>query len=192
MRDDQVGSPQQTSDPYQPPRTSLVESEARATAEELVAFMTGHQPGVPASKYYERQVDRWERGQRLRFHFPALLVGTSWCFWRKLYLVGFMMYLLEFVLGLVLFLIGGVFLQQGDSVLPSVISLGALLLARVPLAFTANRLYIWRAERAARRVAERGLRGDEADLALRRLGGTSALGLAVAILINLALRLLAG
>lgn len=174
-------------DPYAPPLAETRDQgSATVSLDDLQSFAQ--------EKDY---VDDW-RQLHLRghgwagFNWPALLVGPVWCFYRKLWLLGVAYWLGYFLLVIVFGFAYGFFNLDAPEKLQSatlIIALGTMLLARLVLALFANRLYYRKACKVIKR-ARASLSDERAAIAeIRRRGGTSAVGLVLAIGLNIALRL---
>jgi hypothetical protein len=145
--------------------------------------------GAPRDYYLPKWVPVL-RGQSRRagFNRAAWFCGMTWCFWRKLYLVGIALVCAEiagiFVLSVLFVLFTGI--QNPDHIAFAAMPWVSLLLVRTCFGAISNRIYLRRTLTAIRR-----LRGSAPELErrvslLRRRGGTSGIALTVAILLNLA------
>jgi hypothetical protein len=144
------------------------------------------EPGSP--HYYTQRWTRLASGtEALGFNWPACFFGSSWCLWRKQYLLAIGIYASEAACTTAL-AIGYAFgrgqpLEPGDPVL-GLLPYLALPIVRIPLGRMANRIYLERARSvilAARSLATRSERLEQ----IRSSGGTSPLALAAGILVNL-------
>ena len=136
--------------------------------------------------YFGHYARRWhlrEGGGRSRpWHWPALFFDIYWLMYRKLYLLAFVYLGLSFVAGAVIAL-----LPAYET--PAVV---AVLLLKVALCVSANALCRWHCNRlVARMQARYADQPERMQAEIGRRGGTSALGLILAIVIMGAISLLA-
>lgn len=160
--------------------SSLTEMEVAAYAHE------DDRRGV--SLYYRRRFQRAQHGGSAGFNVAAAIVGPIWCFWRKLWLVGLLLYGLEFASAFAVGVLSGLGVPMVEKVLLGERFAFAVFLVRIPFGFLANGIYLKAAERAAGRV--RSTTGEANLRQLAALGGVSGAGVLLAMLINGALRML--
>ena len=120
------------------------------------------------------------------FNWASFCFGLHWCFWRKLYFVGFIVLAAEFFAGLLFALPIIVGTGTTDPTNPALIASGylALLPTRLLLGIFSNRLYLRRAN-----YAIQSARARESDLKtrvalLRRNGGTNSWAPAISLLLR--------
>lgn len=149
-------------------------------------------------------LDAWEgllngNSKRSGFNWYAACFGMAWCFFRKMYLVGAVVLMLTLFVASVFGILYLLYFGEGgpsDQDAPSDLQLNVLFFfvlfptVRVPLGFLANKLYFNKGTGAIEKIVESGLNGNEAIKRIRSMGGTSQLGLAVAILISFTMRYL--
>jgi hypothetical protein len=141
-----------------------------------------------APHYYTQRWARFANGTgTLGFNWPACFFGSSWCLWRKQYLLAIGIYAGEAACALALgigYAFGrGHVLEPDDPVL-GILPYLALPIVRIPLGAVANRVYLERARKvilAARSLATRSERVEQ----IRSSGGTSPLALTAGVLVNL-------
>ena len=123
----------------------------------------------------------------LGFNWPACCFGSSWCLWRKQYLLAIGIYVGEAACALALgigYALGrGHVLEAGDPVL-GILPYLALPIVRIPLGAVANRVYLERARSVILAARSRATRSERLEQ-IRSNGGTSPLALAAGILVNL-------
>lgn len=128
-----------------------------------------------------------------RFNWAAALLGMYWCFYRKMYGTGLLLLVGTVVIVLAVSVVTMILLPDMDieglafTWIATSITFFAI---RVPLGFLANRIYFRKATRVIKKARIKELSLDELLEHLRDRGGTSVIGLIVAIAINLAARLL--
>ncbi len=76
--------------------TLSVEWLAAFAHEELV-----NNPQVYTPQYYIDQLRKYPDGKTRNFHFAAAFFGPGWCFYRKLYIVGLVLFIVSSAIGLV-------------------------------------------------------------------------------------------
>ena len=128
-----------------------------------------------------------------KFNWPAALFGLSWCFYRKMYVLGVALVVAVFIVALVFGVVLGL-IAPGEDHLGSVdeafLAYVAIAIVRVPFGFVANRFYFRKATQHIEKSYKAGLKGPDLLEHLQRVGGTSPVALAVAIAITIAIRLL--
>lgn len=176
-------------DPYAAPVAELQEqgNNDSASLDDLQSFTQ--------EKHY---VDRW-RLRHLRghgwagFNWPALLVGPVWCFYRKQWWLGIGYWIAYFVAVFVIaiaYAFATAEVETGNEQDFMLIAVGTMVLVRLLLAAIANNLYYRNAIRTIQKLRRQAK--DEADAIARihRRGGTSALGMMIAIAINVVMQVL--
>jgi hypothetical protein len=127
------------------------------------------------------------------YNWAACVFGTNWCFWRRLYVFGVLIAVAEVSAGFLVALAIVVATRTQDPPDPRLTLSGWAGLVVVRLAFgaLANRIYFRRATKAIKRARTQALDAESHLSFLRRRGGTSGWGLAIAVLLSLALLILA-
>jgi hypothetical protein len=128
-----------------------------------------------------------------QFNWAAALFGMIWCFYRKMYGTGLLLIVGASVIMLVVSVVVMILLPDIDieGKAFTLTTTGVVLLAiRVPLGFLANRIYFRKATRVIKKARIKDLSMNELLEYLRDRGGTSGIGLGVAIAISVAARFL--
>jgi hypothetical protein len=128
-----------------------------------------------------------------RFNWAAALFGMTWCFYRKMYGTGLLLLVgtsvIAFVFGVVSMILLPDMDVEGQAFTWTFIGVWVLAV-RVPFGFLANRIYFRKATRVIKKARIKDLSLDELLGHLRDRGGTSFIGLGVAIAISVASRTL--
>jgi len=162
-------------------------------AETLRRFVGGNSP-APAD-YYLRKWHGLRNGTsgRAGMNWAAFLLGPVWCFYRRLFWFGGVVYALELMAGL---LAGVVLTTLGEPLDTSgsipLAMVPVLLLVRVCIGIAANVVYYRRACSVIRDSGDHARTPTERHQMIAAAGGVSHLGVAVAIAINLFQRVLVG
>lgn len=127
-----------------------------------------------------------------KFNLAAAVFGMTWCFYRKMYGVGLILLTSEFIVGIVIGI--SIYVVNPEANLESqgfsLAMTGVTLLAiRVPFGFLANRLYFRKATAEIETATSEGQSQEQLLAIVRRRGGTSGFGIAVAVAINFVVRL---
>ena len=123
----------------------------------------------------------------LGFNWPACFFGSSWCLWRKQYLLAIGIYVGEAACAFALsvgYALGRAHVLEPDDPVLGILPYLALPIVRIPLGAVANRVYLERARKvilSARSLATRSERLEQ----IRSNGGTSPLALTAGVLVNL-------
>jgi Protein of unknown function (DUF2628) len=117
------------------------------------------------------------------FHFEAALFGTTWCFYRKMYVIGLIVFLLGTIAALLAGVACGLLFPALSDIQLQVIAFASLgLLVRVPLGFIANKLYFKQATRViSKTIKEVGDDAAALQTELASRGGTSVPSLLLVI-----------
>lgn len=129
------------------------------------------------------------------FNFCAFLFGIRWCFYRKLYVAGIIVFVVDilvtlsalFSLGVLLSILG--ILKAGEPFGTPYIALATVLgffLVRLPFGLFANRLLFNLARMEIRKINAAGMTGEARDAAIKARGGVSILAMILAIVMCLA------
>ncbi|MGR8935171.1 MAG: DUF2628 domain-containing protein [Gammaproteobacteria bacterium] len=140
-------------------------------------------------EYYIRSWHDLNNGKsgRLCFNPFALLFGTAWCFYRKLYAFG----LVYLITGIMAATLGYLVYPPETAFSAKVVPLlSVLLLARLPLSLITDTVYYRKAVKVINRY-ETDAALSEADRAffIEDAGGTSVGGLLLALVLSVAMRL---
>lgn len=180
--------------PYKAPGADLADPDrpAAVPSEDEIRAFAGEGP-AGYERYYLARLGRIRDGKAPGFNGAAFLFGTNWCFWRKLYLIGSLLLVAEFAasvaLGFVLFMVAGPEFVESPAFGPLAL-LGPSILVRVPFGFVANGHYLRRAAKEAHQARQTGAKPETVLVALEGRGGTSGFGLALALAISFAIRML--
>lgn len=121
------------------------------------------------------------------FNWAAALFGSYWCFWRRLYALGFTILVAEFITSLLLALI---FVQglELEPDLGTVNAVGwvALIPVRGLLGYYANTLYLSRAIQTVAAARQEHAAAENQLQFVAERGGTSWLVLAIAMAVQIA------
>lgn len=168
-------------------RTQSDDTEAGSASEEdtLAAYEAFAQ-----SSYY---LDVWQpqlkgADAERTFNWAAMIFGMTWCFYRKMYGVGLLMLPAAFLAALGAALIAMLVIpgfdprQRSGIIAVTIVAMAAI---RIPLAMLANQLYYRKATKQIEQLAAPGLRNGPWLEHLRTRGGTSIVGVVLAVAINL-------
>jgi hypothetical protein len=169
------------------------DSDRAPDAEALRLFVGGDSP-APAD-YYLKKWQGLRRGAsgRAGMNWAAFIFGPVWCFYRRLFWFGGIVYALELMAGLLAGLAlatQGETLDTGDSI-PLVLIPGQLLV-RAFVGIAANVVYYRRAGAVIRNSGDHARTPTERRRMIAAAGGVSYIGVAIAIAINLLQRVLVG
>jgi hypothetical protein len=181
----------ETESPYRAPDSNL--SKALDPDAEVLGLFVG--AGSPASvTYYLRKWEGLRRGTSkwAGVNWAALFFGPVWCFYRRLFWLGGLIYALELLVAnlvvLVLAALGQSFDTSG-SISPVMVPI--LLLVRVFGCLAANVIYYRRAVAVIHQMDDHARTPTERRQMIAGAGGVSQFGVAVAIAINLFQQVLA-
>jgi hypothetical protein len=181
--------------PYAPPAASVAGSGASAGKESDGGATAAACEAFAGEPYYMR---KWrtllDTGEgELSFNWSAGCFGLTWCFYRKMYVAGLALLGLTFLaaitLGVILALAGDA-KDLSDKATAQVLEIATVVTVRIPFGFVANKLYFRKAMRVIGKFRVTGVDGEELLARLRKAGGTSGGGLAIALVLNTAIRLL--
>ena len=178
--------------PYAPPAASVAGSGASAGKE------SDGGATAAACEAFAGDMRKWRtlldtgKGE-LSFNWSAGFFGLTWCFYRKMYVAGLALlgltFLVAITLGLILALAGDA-RELSDKATAQVLASAAEVMVRIPFGFVANKPYFRKATRVIRKFRVTGVDGEELLARLRKAGGASGGGLAIALVVNAAIRLL--
>jgi hypothetical protein len=166
-------------------------SEPVLTAELLAyADESGESLGDGSSRDY--YLAKWApvlrgMGKHAGWNWAAFFCGMNWCFWRRLYLLGIALLCTEAIASILLSAGAMIVVGLRDHRHPAVAVMPwvSLLVVRSCLALAANRIYLRRTLRHVQRLRVAPVDFESRILKVRKLGGTSGLGLATALLLSL-------
>jgi len=177
-----------SSSPWSPPQSPVGAVPSR---DELLAFADERAELRFDGTRQDYYVSRWlkvlsSEANGAGFNRAAALLGTVWCFWRKLYALGAIVLIAEILLPVIgtLLLIAVLGIQDsGQAPLRASYWL-CFVLIRLTLGARANRLYLHRALLTIRSVQHATADPEIRIQKLRSRGGMTGTGLAVALLLS--------
>lgn len=167
--------------------TSIAANESIISAAELRAFSD--------DDYY---LEKWQGLQEGRskfagFNLYAVVFGTGWCFYRKMYLLGSVLllaeYLLPVVVGVLYAVVTGDHISHSPSTRVAGV-IGSLLVIRVGLGFFANIAYFKKAVKVVAKSDALNVSNDIYLSTIKSAGGISFPAILIPIAIYLAMRIL--
>jgi hypothetical protein len=136
---------------------------AAVEAAEL-ALYAGEAAESDAAHYYTQRWARFASGAgTLGFNWPACCFGSSWCLWRKQYLLAIGIYAGEAACAFALsigYALGHAHGLEPDDPVLGVIPYLALPIVRIPLGAVANRVYLERARKVILSARSRAVRSE--------------------------------
>ena len=147
--------------------------------------------GPRYSEFYQPVFERFDRGgSSVSWNWPAFFIAAIWLLYRKMWLLTVTYW---FLAPLTFAIIAGVVASAQQDPLESVLAFNAtyyglyILFGFVVVPLFANRLYYNHAKKKIAKATGRSASPDQATLDVVRAGGTSGVGVVVAVLVVVSL-----